>query len=345
MSDPESIVRLEEWLKSTLNAASVIVQKTASLTGGAIQENVLLDCLVDGVQTSLVLRRDAEATIAESRSREEEFALVKAAFDQGVTVPRPLGFCKDKSVFGGPFAVFEKVNGIGLGQKVVKDLTLGGDRTKLTRELGRQMGRIHSVDYTALELPFLKAPVPSAAQYEIDTIRQSLDQLSISRPTLEWGLRWLERNLPQTNELVLAHRDFRTGNFMVDETGLTAILDWEFAAVSDPMSDIGWFCAGCWRFSRPDLEAGGIGNRAEFYQGYKEISGRDIQPDAVIFWEIFAHIRWASIALQQGMRHLSGKQRSLELALTGRFADQLELSVMRETSPSKAKHCQEARHA
>lgn len=328
-----------------LSAGSVSIRDTASLTGGAIQENVLLDCLVDGAELSLVLRKDAEATIAESRTREEEFALVRAAFDQGVTVPRPLGFCKDQTVFGGPFAVFEKVEGIGLGPKVVKDLSLGGDRVKLTRELGRQMARIHSIDYAALKLKFLGSPMPSAAHFEVATIRQSLDQLGVNRPALEWGLRWLERNLPQTNELVLAHRDFRTGNFMVDNDGLTAILDWEFAAISDPMSDIGWFCAECWRFSRPDLEAGGIGSRADFYKGYQEVSGREIQPDAVTFWELFAHIRWASIALQQGMRHLSGKQRSLELALTGRIADQLEFSILRATAPTKSLYRREASHA
>ncbi len=44
--------------------------------------------------------------------------------------------------------------------------------------------------------------------------------------------------------------------------GLTAVLDWEFAAWGDPMLDLGWLCTECWRCSRKDLEAGGIGSRA-----------------------------------------------------------------------------------
>ncbi len=69
------------------------------------------------------------------------------------------------------------------------------------------------------------------------------------------------------------HRDFRTGNYMVDARGLTAILDWEFAGWGDPASDVGWFCAACWRFGRPDLEAGGVGSRAAFLRGYADGGG------------------------------------------------------------------------
>ena len=65
---------------------------------------------------------------------------------------------------------------------------------------------------------------------------------------LEWGLRRLELSPPAAGEVVLTHQDFRTGNYMLDTTGLTGILDWEFAAWGDPMTDIGWFCARCWRF-------------------------------------------------------------------------------------------------
>ena len=43
--------------------------------------------------------------------------------------------------------------------------------------------------------------------------------------------------------MVLTHKDFRTGNYIVDGAGHGAILDWEFAAWGDPMADLGWFCA------------------------------------------------------------------------------------------------------
>jgi hypothetical protein len=40
------------------------------------------------------------------------------------------------------------------------------------------------------------------------------------------------------------------------------------------------------------------------------------------------------IALQQGERHASGREFSLEHALTGRMAAELELAVLRMTAPA-----------
>ena len=69
---------------------------------------------------------------------------------------------------------------------------------------------------------------------------------------LEWTLRWLEKHAPSTGETVLCHRDFRTGNYMVNDGKLTGVLDWEFAGWGDPHEDVAWFCARCWRFSAPN---------------------------------------------------------------------------------------------
>jgi hypothetical protein len=41
------------------------------------------------------------------------------------------------------------------------------------------------------------------------------------------------------------------------------------------------------------------------------------------------------IALQQGERHLSGGEVSLDLALTGRIAAELEYEVLRLTAPER----------
>src|SRR3546814_6594457 len=87
---------------------------------------------------------------------------------------------------------------------------------------------------------------------------------------------------------------------MCDGERLHGVLDWEFADWGDPMSDIGWFCAACWRYAHPELEAGGIAPRDPFYRGYEAVSGQRIDPEVVAFWEIMAHLRWAVIALQQG---------------------------------------------
>lgn len=81
---------------------------------------------------------------------------------------------------------------------------------------------------------------------------------------LEWGLRWCELHAPRNSILCLLHRDYRTGNYLASEQGLEAVLDWEFTGWGDPCEDLGWFTARCWRFTRPDLEAGGIGQLEDF---------------------------------------------------------------------------------
>ena len=45
------------------------------------------------------------------------------------------------------------------------------------------------------------------------------------------------------------------GRDLVDETGVTAILDWEGAHLGDPIEDLGWLCVKSWRFGAIDKPA------------------------------------------------------------------------------------------
>ena len=343
MIDDTQRIALRDWLRGRLGTPDLVLDDVSPLSGGSIQENWLVRTSVRADERRFVLRRDAPGTIASSRPRVEEFAIMSAAHRGGVRVPEPVGFCDDPEVIGAPFAVMGLVDGVGLGPRVAKDLALGGDRERLVEDLGRELARIHAAlpgqDGAARnpdgDLAFLGAPDPQPARAVIRTLRENLDRIGAARPAIEWGLRWAERHAPDCPRPTLAHRDFRTGNYMVDAHGLTAVLDWEFAGWGDPMEDIGWFCAECWRFGKTDLEAGGIGSRAAFYRGYEAESGRDIDAASVRFWEVMAHLRWAVIALEQGHRHISGAEPSLELALTGRITPELERTIVRDTAPDR----------
>jgi len=329
---------LQAWLAMMSSSRKVEITSMKSLTGGSIQENWRIECDFEGGVSPgprrLVLRSDAPSVIAASLSRREEFKVLVAANDIGVNVPEPLWLCEDTEVIGRFFYIMRHVEGIALGPKVVKDQSLGGDREMLGQTLGRELAKIHSIRPPVAELDFLEMPDAHPANNVVASLRQHLDEMSEVRPVLEWGLRWAELNIPARSEITLVHQDFRSGNYLIDGEGLNGILDWEFAAWGDPMSDLGWFCAECWRFSHPELEAGGISSRRAFYEGYESGSGSSIDKTAVFFWELIAHIRWAVIALQQANRHLSGTQRSLELALTGRLLPDLELRILKMTSPS-----------
>lgn len=333
------IADLAQFLEQESGASSVEILRTEALAGGAIQENWLVEAhfqggMQDGSQR-LVLRTDAPSGVAVSLSRAQEFRLLQVARAAGVIVPEPLWLSEDPAVLGKPFCIMRWVPGTAVGRQVVQDDGPGGDKVALAERLGQEMAKIHRIRPPQEGLEFLDRPKGSPALHTVARYREHLDKLGHARPAIEWGLRWCEIAAPQSNDLCLVHQDFRTGNYMVDEAGLTAILDWEFSAWGDPMSDLGWFCAKCWRFGRDEREAGGLAERAHFYRGYEAVSGRKIDPDAVAYWEVIAHIRWAVIALQQGERFLTGGEASLDLALTGRRAAELEYEILRQTPPER----------
>jgi aminoglycoside phosphotransferase (APT) family kinase protein len=246
-------------------------------------------------------------------------------------VPEPLFLCEDAAVIGAPFFVMRRAAGTALGPRVVKDATLGGGRERLAGALGRELARIHRIRPPRTDLAFLGEPPADAGRAAIATLRGRLDAAGTPHPVLEWGLRAAERTAPPAAPPVLVHNDFRTGNLMLDASGVTAVLDWEFAAWGDPATDLGWLCAKCWRFGNVAQEAGGLGPRADLYAGYEAEGGAHVDDARVRWWELMAHLRWAVIAADQAMRHVSGEERSLELALTGHIVPELEWEILAMT--------------
>ena len=320
---------LESWL-SAAAAAPVTIRAASLLSGGAIQQNWSLSVTRAGADEEWVLRTDNPATLAVSLPRMAEHALIRAAHQAGVTVPEPLFGCAERDVIGAPFFVMRRVGGSATAFRLAKAAAAKGGDDALVRAMGREAARIHRIRPPHAELAFLGTPPADAGAHFIEWMRQRIDEAGTPRPVLEWGLAALERHLPPPAAPVLCHNDFRTGNLMVEEGRLTAVLDWEFAAWGDPHADLGWFCAPCWRFGNRGLEAGGLGSRAAFLAGYAEEAG--VPPDAarLPFWELAATIRWAVIAADQGARHLSGVERSLELALTAHIVPELEMDILRQ---------------
>jgi len=326
--------RLEAWLADKAGADRVRVVDEGPLSGGAISLNLAVTLEIEGGRLAgrheAVLRTGSASGVSASLGKAQEGAVLHAAFAAGARVPEPLFISDagggDDALLGAPFYIMRRARGVAAGRKVVKSEE---PQRELARELGRQLGLIHSIKPGAAELGFLPLPEPSPAlQCERD-YRAWMGRFAGSDPVLAYGLRWLALYAPPAGELVLCHRDYRTGNYMVDRGRLTAIIDWEFAGWSDPMEDLGWFCAASWRFGQTDREAGGLANRADFYAGYEETAGRRVDEDAVAYWETAAYLRWAAIAIQQGMRHTSGTEPSIELALTGRMLPEIEQDLLR----------------
>ncbi|MDZ3993517.1 phosphotransferase family protein [Pseudomonas sp. Teo4] len=318
---------LSAWLSQLLDQP-VVIEHSERLSGGAIQENWLLQGRVNHTPQRWVLRTDAASVVAASMSREQEFAVLSIAHQAGVKVPEPLWLCLDRSVIGREFFIMQALGGTASGHHLTRAPNLPEGRPNLCEQLGANLARLHRVIPPQPALAFLPQPAADPALASIEQYRRFLDALPGAHPVLEWGLRWCEENRPTPLPPRLIHRDYRTGNYLVDGSELTGVLDWEFAGWGDPREDLGWFTARCWRFSRPDLEAGGIGRLEDMLAGYHSVSALELDGESLAFWQVMAHLRWAVIALQQAERHVSGQQRSLELALTGRMVAELEQEIL-----------------
>ena len=328
---------LARFLAAASWASAVEITGLAPLKGGAVQENWAIDAHFTGGALAggqrLVLRTAAPTGVPASLDRLQEFAVLKAAFAAGVTVPKPLFASDDPAIFGKPFFIMRRVDGVAAAHRITRDPVLDPALSAIAEQLGRELARIHWIRPPRTDLAFLPAYEEVGPAQQIAGFRAYLYRHPMPRPVLEWGIRWLETHLPPSDEPVLCHHDFRTGNYMLDGANLTGILDWEFAGWGDPHEDLGWFCCKGWRFARLDREAGGISGRAHFYRGYESEAGRAVDPRRVFFWEVLASARWAIIALQQSDRYMIGGERNLDLALTGRRATECELEIMMLLDP------------
>ncbi len=326
---------LAAFIRDRAGADSVSIANEMRLTGGAIQENRALDVEIAGGphagRLALVLRTEAKSSVPLSQPVAHQFAYLKLAGSVGMTVPEPLWRSDDPGIVGTPFYLMRRVPGEALGNRIVRR----GPNPVLAERLGRELARLHTIVPSPAAPDFLGTPPDDPAAESIALYRRFLDAEPMPHPAIEWGLRWLETHPVAPGRIVLCHHDFRTGNYMVEDGRLTGILDWEFAGWSDPMEDVAWFCAKCWRFGANRLEAGGIADRAPFYAGYEAESGRRIDPVKIHFYEVMAHVRWAVIALHQCGRHLSGAERDLELALIGRRLPELEHEILSLTAPGQ----------
>ena len=298
-------------------------------SGGASRQTWSFDAVVAGQRHELILRRDPptaggrEKASATSLDRPTEFGVLRAAFNGGVRAPEVLFELGVQDGLGEAF-VMRRVGGIAIARKLLRDPPYADARKKIAPQLGEIAARIHAVD--TANLP----PLPHReAADQVAALRAALDSLNQPQPVFELALSWLDRRRPAPTERpLLVHGDFRTGNYLADESGVTAILDWEGAHLGDPIEDLGWVCVKSWRFGSIDKPAGGFGSREDLWSAYRRAGGAEIDRARAHWWEVFGTVRWGVICLTQAWRHLSGSVKSMELASIGRRAVETEVDLL-----------------
>jgi aminoglycoside phosphotransferase (APT) family kinase protein len=309
-------LRVARFLETAAGAVRVEVLRWERLSGGATRHDHALDVRVHGGEHAgerhWVVRSDAPSGVSPPCA--QELALLRAARAARVKAPEVLWSCDDGA--GPAFFVMERVPGVAAGDRLVKEDTLVPDRERLARDLGENLARLHLLRPPVAGLEFLGAPPADPALERVATYRARLVAMQGAGAfaVLERGLGWCEANAPAPGRAVLVHRNYRTGNYVVGQGRLAAVLDWECAGWGDPLEDLGWFLAPSWRFGRTDREAGGIGPAHDFLAGYQSISGRTVGFDETRYWQVMAQVRRAVSALPaHGVPELEAEI----LALTG----------------------------
>src|SRR6516225_8271289 len=150
-SDPrrERRAALGRFLAAASRASTVEIIELAPLRGGAIQENWAIDGHFSGGSLAgdqrLVLRTAAATGVAASLDRLQEFAVLKAAFAAGVTVPQPLFASGDPAIFGKPFFIMRRIDGIAAAHRITRDAALEPALPAIAERLGRELARIHRI--------------------------------------------------------------------------------------------------------------------------------------------------------------------------------------------------------
>lgn len=218
--------------------------RMARIPGGASREVLLVEAVEGGARW--VLRRDPPG--AQSFSPLSlEIALLDAAAEAGAPVPGARHYEPEGGAYGSAGYLMEFVPGDSVAPRVLKRDSYAAAREVLPGQLGDALAHVHSIDPG--EVAGLTVPEGDPALASCEMWEAELDRIGEPLPVVEAGLRWLRLHAPPPPaRLAVVHGDYRLGNFIVDEGGLAAVIDWELAHGGDPAEDIGWLVIRSWRF-------------------------------------------------------------------------------------------------
>lgn len=303
----------------------------APLAGGTMHPSWSVDIQHDGATLPLVVRTTPPGR-TDPDVAHREFETINASRAQGATAPTVHGVGNVPP--GDAFIVMTRVEGDANPRPLLRDPRFERARAAIIPQLAEALTRIHQVPRDALDVE-LSGPAPGQDPilYQCEALEAKYFEDRLERhPVIEWGLRWVARRAAThqvTPEVTLVHGDYRIGNVLYDEDGLTAVLDWEGTHLGEPLEDLAWFCVRVWRFGLNDREAGGVVTRDEWVAAYEAASGRTVDRERLALWELLMNIRWDIIILNQVKAHLTGIMRSQELAAIGRRTAETELEILR----------------
>jgi len=317
---------LAAWLTEQ-EGRDVRVSGLSFASAGARRLNALFDATSDEGTQRLALTMIPSAAI-QLLDVAGEAAVRTLAENAGVPVPHIHHVCGDESVLGGPFFLSTAVDGESVPRRVLRLAHEHGVGERVVEQIGNALACLHSVDPASAPSVLPRPTGPGPVATIMTTVNTLLDGLLDPSPVFSYGVRWLERNAPtEPDRMTVVHTDVRTGNIIVGEDGLRAVLDWETARIGDPMEDLAWPCQRMWRFREDSHQVGGLGSIATLRHAY-EAAGGSWDEDRFQWWRVLGTVRWGLSLAGQARAHLDGSFPSIVMAASGRRVPELEYDTL-----------------
>lgn len=318
----QRLVEGAERLVSTRLEEPARIANARWLSGGASKLQMVFD--LDWQEPSygkrrtdtLVLRMEPAASVTES-SRAREFEVIQAV-ESIIPAPRAYWVDADGEFFPYPAMIYGFSSGTakpsydagkvsGLGQNYGPEL-----RAKLGPQFVGLLAKLHTIDTSKLDgmAHFTRAEVGSNASIirQVNAMRRIWEEDRIEEePIMEIVYRWLIANAPQLDHASIVHGDYRSGNFLFDESRgeITAWLDWEGAVFGDRHQDLTYAAMPSFAHIAEDghtVLASGMMSEQNLYAAYEKASGLKVDPKRIAYFNIFNRYLIAILTLAASSR-------------------------------------------
>ena len=323
--DPQFENAITRFLADRLGADEVRLTDLRRIAVGWSHETFLFDAhwRLDGAERrlGLCLRRDPGHTLLRHLSDlGQQFRVLQCLEPTPVPSPRPYWFEDDPAILGAPFLIMEKAPGICPspwgrdGQRFYHDAAARG---VLPASFTEALATLHNLDWEAAGLSFLGVPQPGtdAIHRELAKWRALIaDTQHPPEPILTDLICWLEDNAPSVDRFVLVHGAYRTGNVLIDDDRVSAILDWELQTIADPMYDVAYVLSDLNRQGGDLLSD--LVPRADFYRWYESATGIEIDEQRCDYYQLLYAMRSAAFWMSASDLYAAGHSSDLRLART-----------------------------
>ncbi|MGI9611376.1 MAG: phosphotransferase family protein [Acidimicrobiales bacterium] len=272
-------------------------------------------------ERGLCLRRDPGNALLRGTSQlEEQYEVLRCLERTDVPAPIAYWYEEDPAVLGAPAIVMERVAGDcpSPWRRAGREFyAAAADRGVLPLSFVDALASIHTADWKTVGLDVLGVPSVGNdfALREVAKWRALADESGHpGHPILHDLIGWLEANAPATEHLTLVHGAYRTGNILVEDDRVSAVLDWELQVIGDPMYDVAYVLTELNREGTDLLS--NVVPRALFFDRYQQQTGIKIDEERCRYYQLLYAMRSAVFWMSAAGLYADGSNRDLRLART-----------------------------